>query len=112
MSLLVRPTPPPLWLGLVTAVGLIGAETVIVVLLRHFAPTMAFGTVFLPGVLLIGTVWGFGCHDFVQENAFRDSVDEGSATELRLMETIQSGVTLTNAYAEVVQEFQAIGAAA
>jgi signal transduction histidine kinase len=60
MSLLVRPTPPPLWLGLVTAVGLIGAETVVVELLKHFAPTNAFGTVFLPGVLLIGTVWGFG----------------------------------------------------
>jgi signal transduction histidine kinase len=60
MSLLVRPTPPPLWRGLVTAVGVIGAETLVVILLKHFAPTMAFGTVYLLGVLLIGTVWGFG----------------------------------------------------
>ncbi len=60
----------------------------------------------------LGSVWGFGIHDFVKENAFRDSVDEGAATELRLLETIQSGVTLTGAYAEVCQEFQAIGAAA
>lgn len=60
----------------------------------------------------LGTVWGFGVHDFVKENAFRDSVDEGAATELRLLETIQNGVSLTNAYVEVVQEFQAIGAAA
>jgi signal transduction histidine kinase len=60
MPRLVRPTPPPLWLGLVAAVGLIGVETVIVILLKELAPTMAFGTVYLLGVLLIGTVWGFG----------------------------------------------------
>jgi hypothetical protein len=60
----------------------------------------------------LSSIWGFGIHDFVKENAFRDSVDEGAATELRLLETIQSGVTLSNAYCEVVQEFQAIGAAA
>lgn len=60
----------------------------------------------------LGAIWGFGCHDFCQENAFRDSVDEGAATELRLLETIQNGVTLTNAYLEYVQEFAAIGAAA
>jgi hypothetical protein len=60
----------------------------------------------------LASVWGFGVHDFVKENAFRDSVDEGAATELRLLETIQSGVSLNNAYCEVVQEFQAIGAAA
>src|ERR1700736_271318 len=60
MPLLVRPTPPPLWRGLVAAAALIGVETVVVVLLKHLAPTMAFGTVFLLGVLLVGTVWGFG----------------------------------------------------
>jgi len=60
----------------------------------------------------LGAVWGFGIHDFVKENAFRDSVDEGAATELRLLETIQNGVTLTNSYMEYVQEFAAIGSAA
>lgn len=60
----------------------------------------------------LGGVYGFGIHDFVKENAFRDTVDEGAATELRLLETIQNGVTLTNSFCEVVQEFQAIGAAA
>ena len=60
MSLLVRPTPPPLWLGLVAAAGVIGVETVVVVVLKHFAPTMAFGTVYLLGVLLVGMAWGFG----------------------------------------------------
>ena len=60
MSLLVRPTPPPLWLGLVAAAGVIGVETAVVVVLKHFAPTMAFGTVYLLGVLLVGMAWGFG----------------------------------------------------
>jgi signal transduction histidine kinase len=60
VSLLVRPTPPPFWLGLVAAAALIGLETVVVVLLKHLAPTMAFGTVYLLGVLLVGMSWGFG----------------------------------------------------
>jgi signal transduction histidine kinase len=58
--LLVRPTPPPLWQGLVAATALIGVETGVVVLLKHLAPTMAFGTVYLLGVLLVGMSWGFG----------------------------------------------------
>jgi signal transduction histidine kinase len=60
VSLLVRPTPPPFWLGLVAAAALIGVETAVVVVLKHFAPTMAFGTVYLLGVLLVGMAWGFG----------------------------------------------------
>jgi K+-sensing histidine kinase KdpD len=60
MRLLVRPTPPPLWQGLVVAAALIGVETGVVVVLKHFAPTMAFGTVYLLGVLLVGMAWGFG----------------------------------------------------
>jgi signal transduction histidine kinase len=60
MPLLVRPTPPPLWLGLVAAAALIGVETLVIVLLKHLAPTMAFGMVYLLGVLLVGTVWRFG----------------------------------------------------
>lgn len=59
----------------------------------------------------LGAIWGFGIHDFSKENAFRDSVDEGAATELRLLETIQNSVSLTNAYLEYVQEFAAIGSA-
>jgi signal transduction histidine kinase len=60
MRLLVRPTPPPLWQGFVAAAALMGLETLVVVLLKHFAPTMAFGTVYLLGVLLVGMAWGFG----------------------------------------------------
>jgi signal transduction histidine kinase len=60
LALLVRPTPPPLWAGLAVAAGLIAVETVVVVLLKHFAPTEIFGTVYLLGVLLVGMGWGFG----------------------------------------------------
>jgi signal transduction histidine kinase len=60
MRLLVRPTPPPLWQGFIAAAALIGVETAVVVVLKHFAPTMAFGTVYLLGVLLVGMSWGFG----------------------------------------------------
>jgi signal transduction histidine kinase len=60
MRLLVRPTPPPLWQGVIAAAALIGVETAVVVVLKHFAPTMAFGTVYLLGVLLVGMAWGFG----------------------------------------------------
>ena len=60
MRLLVWPTPPPLWQGFIAAAALIGVETAVVVVLKHFAPTMAFGTVYLLGVLLVGMAWGFG----------------------------------------------------
>ena len=60
VRLLVRPTPPPLWQGFIAAAALIGVETAVVVVLKHFAPTMAFGTVYLLGVLLVGMAWGFG----------------------------------------------------
>lgn len=47
---------------------------------------------------------GFAVFDFCQENAFRDTVDEGAATELRAVIEIQNGVTLTSPYIELVQE--------
>src|SRR6266568_8071235 len=60
----------------------------------------------------IGSLAGFWCHDFASENAFRDSVDEGTATELRFLNNIPGGVTLTNAFAEYAQETVSIGSAA
>lgn len=56
-----------------------------------------------------GGVWGFGCIDFANENAFRDAVDMGTTSDLRLLTTLQNGVTLNNAALEYVQEtiFQA-----
>jgi hypothetical protein len=44
-----------------------------------------------------------------RENAFRDAVDMGTTSELRLVIGVQSGVTVTNPALEYVQEtiFQA-----
>jgi hypothetical protein len=52
----------------------------------------------------LGGPQGFGVFDFAAESAFRDSVDEGAATELRFLFNIASGVTLTNPSMEYVQE--------
>lgn len=52
----------------------------------------------------IGGVWGFGCHDFVHENAFRDVVDMGTTSELRLVTTLQNGLVLASPALEYVVE--------
>lgn len=58
----------------------------------------------------IGQFAGFGCWDFSSENAFRDSVDMGAATELRLLLNIANGVTLSGPFLEYVQESAFVGA--
>lgn len=52
----------------------------------------------------IGAVWGFWCHDFASENAFRDTVDLGTTSEWRTVTTCQSGLVLTTPALEVVTE--------
>lgn len=53
--------------------------------------------------------WGFRSLDFAATNAFRDAIDLGTTPDFRILDTIQSGVTLTSAAVEYVQEtiFQA-----
>jgi hypothetical protein len=60
----------------------------------------------------LGASAGYWVWDFASENAFRDSVDEGTATELRWLVNVQGGVALTNAFAEYVQETVSVGSAA
>jgi signal transduction histidine kinase len=60
VSLLLRPTTPPVWLGLLVTAAFIAVESVVVIALKHVAPGSAFGVVFLLGVLVVSTVWGFG----------------------------------------------------
>lgn len=55
---------------------------------------------------------GYECIDFDRTWAFRDSVDEGSATELRFAYTIAGGVSLTNPFCEYAQDVILAGAAA
>src|SRR5258705_1245524 len=60
VGLWLRRGPPPLALGVVVAAFLIVAETVLVYLLTQVAPGMACGVVYLIGVLVVSTGWGFG----------------------------------------------------
>lgn len=55
---------------------------------------------------------GFSCIDFDKTWGFRDSVDEGSATELRFGYTIANGVSLTSPFGEYSQDVILAGAAA
>lgn len=52
----------------------------------------------------MGPTWGLRTLDFAAMNAFRDAVDLGTTPDFRILDTIQSGVTLTSAAVEYVQE--------
>jgi hypothetical protein len=52
----------------------------------------------------VAAVWGIACHEFASRNAFRDTVDMGQTSELRLSTYIQNGVVLTTPVLEYVQE--------
>jgi hypothetical protein len=60
----------------------------------------------------MGSLQGVGIIDRCHENAFRDSIDMGSASELRLLINIQAGVALATPAIEYVQEVLFPGAAA
>jgi hypothetical protein len=53
---------------------------------------------------------GIAVLDFASENAFRDSIDEGTATELRLLHEVPQAVTLVSPFMEYVQETVFAGA--
>ncbi len=50
--------PPPTWLGLVATLAAVAAGTLLVYPLKSVAPVVSLGIVYLPGILLISTVWG------------------------------------------------------
>lgn len=52
----------------------------------------------------VGGLWGFGVHEFASENTFRDVVDMGTTSELRLVTNINNSVTLANPRVEYVLE--------
>lgn len=52
----------------------------------------------------VGSVWGFHCHEFASENAFRDTVDLGTTSEWRLVVGLQSGLALTSPALEILTE--------
>jgi signal transduction histidine kinase len=55
---LLRPTAPPLALGLMVAPLLLAAETGLVYLLMRATDGNIFGVIFLLGILVVSTVWG------------------------------------------------------
>jgi PAS domain S-box-containing protein len=59
LALVVRPTAPPVWLGISVAAAFITAETLLVGQLHRIAPENAFGALFLLGVLVVSAAWGF-----------------------------------------------------
>jgi signal transduction histidine kinase len=60
LALMLRPTPRPIGVGIAVAAVFITVETLLVYLLRQFAPENAFGALFLFGVLVVSAGWGFG----------------------------------------------------
>jgi hypothetical protein len=50
----------------------------------------------------IARIWGFFAYDFASAWAFRDAVDEGSTTDLRLLFNLVNAPT--NGIARIVQE--------
>jgi hypothetical protein len=66
---------------------------------RHLAQynERMFGTDF-------SSLFGIGWLDFASQNALRDSVNEGTATQLRIFYNLGAGLTLSSPYTEVVQE--------
>ena len=61
LYLLIRPMAPSLRLGIAVAGTLIVVETIVVCSLKVMSGSTAhFGTLFLLGVVVVSTVWGFG----------------------------------------------------
>ncbi len=50
--------PPSAWLGLLATLAVVAAGTLLVYPLKSVAPAVSLGVVYIPGVLLISTVWG------------------------------------------------------
>jgi two-component system sensor histidine kinase KdpD len=49
--------PPSAWLGLMAALGVVAAATLLIYPLKDVAPAVSLGVVYIPGVLLISVVW-------------------------------------------------------
>ena len=63
VSMMMRPTAPPIWLGIVVAASLLVVETFAVVYLKQLTG-QPFGTLYMVDVLVVSTIWGFGLSAF------------------------------------------------
>jgi K+-sensing histidine kinase KdpD len=58
MGLRLSGEPPAAWLGTLASVAVVAVATLIIYPLKEVAPAVSLGVVYIPGVLLISTVWG------------------------------------------------------
>ncbi len=58
MNLRLSGAPPAAWIGLLASLAVVVAATLLVYPLKEVAPAVSLGVVYIPGVLLISTVWG------------------------------------------------------
>ncbi len=63
VSMMMRPTAPPIWLGVVVAGSLLVGRDLAVVYLKQLTG-QPFGTLYMVDVLVVSTVWGFGLSAF------------------------------------------------
>jgi two-component system, OmpR family, sensor histidine kinase KdpD len=49
---------PPAWAALLASLGVVAAATLLVYPMKTIAPAVSLGVVYIPGVLLVSTVWG------------------------------------------------------
>src|SRR4029450_7977214 len=59
LSFSLSSEPPSTRLGVLATVAEVAASTALVYPLKSVAPAVSLGVVYIPGVLLIGTVWGW-----------------------------------------------------
>ncbi|MFN8164005.1 MAG: DUF4118 domain-containing protein [Solirubrobacterales bacterium] len=52
--------PPPAGLGVLATLAMVAVSTTLVYPLKSVAPAVSLGVVYIPGILLIATVWGWG----------------------------------------------------
>jgi signal transduction histidine kinase len=60
LAVLVRPTSPPIWLGLLIAAAAISGETLLMIMLKRVAPMDTFGVLYFLGALVVAIGWGPG----------------------------------------------------
>jgi K+-sensing histidine kinase KdpD len=91
-ALAAGPDIPSAGVGIVVAVALIAARTLVMFSERQVAPEISLGVVFLPAVLVVSTVWGvaLGAATAVLSTAAVDFFHVGAAVggERRVRERV------------------------
>jgi two-component system sensor histidine kinase KdpD len=57
-SFLLSTEPPPTWVGLLAALAAVAVSTLAIYPLKHLAPVVSLGVVYLLAVLIVSAIWG------------------------------------------------------